>query len=102
MSRPLDHQKISFGGAKRTSGPKSRAGVKPRHAASYTDILAAIATAYLTTAEARTIGLRALQRVRDTQAPMDKGDPRFYRAETDSEAADLEEPVCRSTATPVE
>lgn len=100
--RPTDRQKISFGGAKRTAGPRSKEGVKPKHAATYPEILAAIATAHLTTAEARTIGLRALQRVRDTQAPMDKGDPRFYRAETDSEAADLEEPVCRSTATPVE
>ena len=98
---PTDAQKIAFGGAKRGAGPHSRAGVRPRHAATYPEILAAIATAHLTTAEARTIGLRAIQRANDIRRPLDHESPQFYR-EADERDDPLEEPVCRSTDTLVE
>lgn len=90
--RPTDRQKISFGGAKRTTGPRSKEGVKPKHAATYPEILAAIATAHLTTAEARTIGLRAIQRANDIRRPLDHESPQFYR-EADERDEPLEEPA---------
>jgi hypothetical protein len=72
---------------------KGRKGVGPKPAATCAEIRAAIASSFITPAEARGIALFALCRPSQWSKPPDHADKRLYRAAKPSEDRDLAEGV---------
>lgn len=76
---------LNFGTRRR----RSDKGIRPRHAATFAEIVRAIESSFITPEEAKHIGCRAIRRARTWPEPSSHEDKRLYREPNKEERVDM-------------